>query len=171
MGGDDPEVGPTIDRLTALSSRSFRLSRLLDDDETRLAGIPSFLPARGRITSRFGFRTDPLTGIRSFHRGIDIGSDPERSVYASAAGVVRLAGRNRALGNAVHLAHDAGLVTRYGHLSRIAVQVGQEVEQGQVVGYVGRTGRATGYHLHFEVLREGRPVDPLEYVDLRPLGP
>jgi murein DD-endopeptidase MepM/ murein hydrolase activator NlpD len=170
MGGQDPEVGPTADRLAALSSRSFRLSRLLDDVETRLAGIPSVLPASGRITSGFGYRIDPLTGMRAFHRGIDIGTDPERAVFASAAGVVRVAGKKGALGNAVLLAHGAGLTTRYGHLSQVAVQVGQKVEQGELVGWVGRTGRATGYHLHFEVLLAGRPVDPLEYVDISPIG-
>lgn len=164
LGGEDPEAVRATERLTDLSSRSLRLSQLLDDVEMRLAGTPSVLPARGQLTSRFGYRTDPLTGERSFHRGIDIGTDADRAVYASASGVVSLAGRKGALGNAVRLSHGDGLATRYGHLSRIAVEAGQEVEQGDVLGYVGRTGRATGFHLHYEILLDGRPVDPLRYV-------
>ncbi len=171
MGGVDPETGLAATRLDTLSSRSARLGQLLDDVETRLAEIPSVVPALGPITSRFGYRTDPLTGERSFHRGIDIDGEPGEAVYAAASGIVRLAGRNGALGNAVRLSHGAGVVTRYGHLSGIAVEIGQEVEQGDIVGFVGRTGRATGTHLHFEVLVGGRPVDPLRYIDASRAGP
>lgn len=165
LGGEDPEPFPSAVRIAALSERSLRLSAALDDVESRLAGRPSFLPAEGELTSRYGYRIDPLTGKRSFHRGIDIGSKPGRAVYASADGVVSLAGSRRALGNAVHLSHGFDLTTRYGHLSRIAVKPGQSVKRGDIVGYVGRTGRATGYHLHFEVLLAGRPVDPLQYLN------
>ncbi len=171
MGGLDPESGPTSARLDTLADRSVRLARMLDDVESRLAAIPSAVPARGPISSRFGYRLDPLTGERSFHRGVDIDADPGEAVHAAASGVVRVAGRKGALGNAVRLVHGSGLTTRYGHLSEITVAVGEEVEQGDVVGYVGRTGRATGYHLHFEILFEGRPVDPLQYIEGSRAGP
>ncbi len=171
MGGLDPETGPTRDRLEILASRSVRLARMLDDVESQLQAIPSVVPAFGPISSRFGYRLDPLTGERSFHRGVDIDAEPGHIVRAAASGIVRVAGRKGALGNAVRLSHGAGLTTRYGHLSEILVEVGEEVEKGAVVGYVGRTGRATGYHLHFEVLVEGRPVDPLKYIESSRAGP
>ena len=171
LGGEAPESLPPADQIEALSRRGRRLTAILDDVESRLAGVPSFLPAEGELTSRFGYRSDPLTGKRSFHRGIDIGTEPGRAVYASADGTVSLAGRRLALGNAVHLSHGDGLTTRYGHLSQIAVEPGQSVQRGEIVGYVGRTGRATGYHLHFEVLLAGRPVDPLRYVEGPVEGP
>jgi murein DD-endopeptidase MepM/ murein hydrolase activator NlpD len=126
---------------------------------------PSIVPARGLLTSRYGYRQDPLTGNRRLHKGIDIGARPDRPVIASASGIVTLSGRDGQLGNAVTLSHGFGLVTRYGHLSRTAVSSGEHVHQGEVIGYVGRSGRATGYHLHYEVRLDGRPVDPLHYVD------
>ena len=126
---------------------------------------PSLVPARGLLTSRYGYRQDPLTGSRRLHKGIDIGARPDRPVIASASGIVTLSGRDGQLGTAVTLSHGFGLVTRYGHLSRTAVSSGEHVHQGEVIGYVGRSGRATGYHLHYEVRLDGRPVDPLGYVD------
>ena len=171
LGGEAPRLLSPAAHVDQLSRRSSRLSSMLDDVETRLTGTPSIVPAWGELTSNYGYRRDPLTGERSFHRGIDIGTDPERAVYASATGTVSLARRKGALGNAVHLSHGFGLTTRYGHLARIVVEKGQQIEQGEIVGYVGRTGRATGYHLHFEVLLDGRPVDPMQYLKSDLAGP
>ena len=171
LGGESPASLSMDRQLGVLSRRSERLGSVLDDVEVRLFRTPSLFPTLGELTSRFGFRLDPLTGQRAFHRGIDIGTDPERAVYAAARGSVTLARRKGALGNAVHVAHDFGLTTRYGHLSRIVVESGQDVDRGDLLGFVGRTGRATGYHLHFEVLRDGRPVDPLRYLKGENVGP
>ena len=98
------------------------------------------------------------------HNAVDIGSTPGHPVLAPGDGVVIRAGRIGRLGNAVYISHGFGITTRYGHLSRILVKPGQVVHRGQEIGDVGRTGRATGYHLHYEVRVDRRPVNPLGYM-------
>jgi len=151
-----------------------RLVRLADDlnlveesFEERLrwmSSVPAVSPVRGLFTSPYGTRQDPITGRRAFHQGVDISAAPGRAVVASADGIVVRSGRIGPLGNAVYISHGYGLTTRYGHLSKLAVEPGQEIERGDVVGYVGNTGRSTGYHLHYEVRRDGKPVNPLGYI-------
>lgn len=127
--------------------------------------LPSFSPlARSSITSRFGFRTHPILGGRRMHSGIDLSAPMGTPVYATALGVVTGAGWRGSYGILVQLHHADAYETRYGHLSRLAVQAGQIVEPGQLIGYVGSTGRSTGPHLHYEVRRGGRAIDPLPYM-------
>jgi murein DD-endopeptidase MepM/ murein hydrolase activator NlpD len=114
----------------------------------------------GRVTSEFGWRSDPLTGAARFHRGIDIAAAYGREVPAAADGIVQFAGTQGGYGNLVVLRHDNGSETRYAHLSHLDVREGDVVKGGDVVGRVGQTGRATGPHLHFELREDGRPVDP-----------
>ena len=116
-----------------------------------------------RLSSAFGARRHPILGYTRMHRGIDFAAPTGTPVLAAGAGVVEIAGRNRGYGNYVRLRHNATYATAYGHLSRFAkgLRAGQRVEQGAVIGYVGATGLATGPHLHYEILIDGRQVDPL----------
>lgn len=114
----------------------------------------------GRVSSAFGWRHDPLTGILQFHRGIDVAQAYGQDVSAAAAGRVVFAGDHGAYGTMVVIDHPAGRQTRYAHLSVSGVRVGELVDTGQVIGKSGDSGRSTGPHLHFEVLEVGRAVDP-----------
>ncbi len=140
----------------------------LSEQLQRISSTPAIAPSKGVVTSGFGHRSDPITGRRASHPGVDIASYPGSPVVAPADGVVLRAGRNGGLGNAVYLSHGFGITTRFGHMSRVAVEPGDEVRRGDVVGYVGSTGRTTGYHLHYEVRVDGQPVNPLGYI-LEPL--
>jgi murein DD-endopeptidase MepM/ murein hydrolase activator NlpD len=118
------------------------------------------LPLEGTVSSRFGLRKDPFTGRTLFHRGIDIAAPAGVQVRAAEGGEVLGAGYERGYGNTVVVRHPGGLQTRYAHLATLEVKPGQEIAAAQVVGTVGNTGRSTGPHLHFEVTRLGKPLDP-----------
>ncbi len=122
---------------------------------------------RGMVTSLFGMRTDPFTGRQEFHTGIDIGAPDGTAVHAARDGVVSETGTNEELGNYIVLDHPGGYQTVYGHLSVIGVTMNTRVSAGAVIGAVGRTGRATGPHLHFEVKRKGRFTDPYPLLAVR----
>lgn len=125
------------------------------------SGVPSGLPlARARMTSRYGMRTHPIYGGARFHSGIDLAASHGTPVSATSAGVVRSAGWAGGYGVMVVLRHADGIETRYAHLSATAVRAGQSVTNGQIVGYVGSTGRSTGPHLHYETRKDGRAMDP-----------
>jgi len=113
-----------------------------------------------RVTSGFGLRSDPLEPGTQFHAGVDLSAIEGQLVYAAAAGRVDFAGRRGGYGLHVELSHPGGLVTRYAHLDALVVSKGQRVTQGEPIAYAGKTGRATGPHLHFELWRDGRPLDP-----------
>lgn len=118
-------------------------------------------PVAGRISSGFGQRFHPILGYERFHAGVDLAAASGTPIAAAADGQVVSAGWRGGYGQAVSIAHSGGVDTLYGHMSRIAVRAGELVHRGEVIGYVGSTGLATGPHLHFEVRRNGRPVDPL----------
>jgi murein DD-endopeptidase MepM/ murein hydrolase activator NlpD len=118
------------------------------------------MPVAGRITSSFGYRMHPLLGYLKMHKGLDIGAPYGSPIYAALDGVVQGAGRSGGYGNFVKLVHGSGLASGYGHMSRIAVSRGEQVRQGQVIGYVGSTGISTGPHLHWEVWRNGQTINP-----------
>jgi murein DD-endopeptidase MepM/ murein hydrolase activator NlpD len=118
------------------------------------------MPVAGRITSSFGLRMHPLLGFMRMHKGLDIGAPHGAPIYAAIDGVVQFAGRSGGYGNFVKLRHGGSIESGYGHMSRIAVRAGQQVARGQVIGYVGSTGRSTGPHLHWEVWKNGAPVNP-----------
>ena len=118
----------------------------------------------GRFTSGFGTRTHPITGRRTTHNGIDIANAVGTPIYAYAEGRVIIAGWDGALGYAVAIDHGGGLVTKYGHLSKVSVSVGQRVSVGARIGSMGSTGFSTGSHLHFEVILNGRFRNPLDYI-------
>ncbi len=118
------------------------------------------MPLDVKTSSHFGWRQDPLGHGRKFHGGVDLKAAYGTDVPAAASGEVIFAGEQGSYGTLVVLKHDDGVETRYAHLSSTAVKPGERVEAGQVVGRVGSSGRSTGAHLHFEVRRNGQPVDP-----------
>lgn len=126
--------------------------------------VPAIWPVRGTVTAGFGERIDPLNGEGAFHSGMDISAAVGTPVYAPADGIVFASGPDSGYGNAVLIDHGFGITTKYGHLSRSDVVIGQEVKRGQLIGAVGETGRATGPHLHYEVHVHETPVNPAKYL-------
>jgi murein DD-endopeptidase MepM/ murein hydrolase activator NlpD len=119
------------------------------------------MPVSGRVTSRFGERFHPILGYERFHAGVDLGAAAGTPIVAAADGRVVSAGWHGGYGRAVSIAHSGGLETKYGHMSRIAAYPGELVHRGDVIGYVGSSGLSTGPHLHFEVTKNGRAVNPM----------
>jgi len=130
----------------------------------RLASTPSIWPAHGWLTSRFGYRISPFTGLRELHAGLDISAEPGTEIVAPARGRVVFAGTQGAFGNVVILDHGFGIRTLFGHAREIRVKQGQTVERGQVIASVGSSGRSTGPHLHYGVERDGRLTNPIDYI-------
>ena len=139
----------------------------LDSVKSQAKRYPIANPVPGAdVTSRFGYRKDPLFGSEAFHAGIDYRAETGHVVNAPAAGVVVTAGVKGGYGNMVEIRHKGGLVTRYGHLSRILVQEGDKVAAGDAIGKVGSTGRSTGPHLHYEIRIDNNPIDPWRYLNI-----
>jgi murein DD-endopeptidase MepM/ murein hydrolase activator NlpD len=126
--------------------------------------VPSLWPVRGRLTEGFGQRLDPFSGEGVFHSGVDISTAYGTRVESPSDGIVLQAGVQSGYGNQIVLDHGFGMMTKYGHLSKINVVVGQEVKRGQIIGAVGMTGRTTGPHLHYEVIVNETPVNPMKYL-------
>ncbi|HSR44767.1 MAG TPA: peptidoglycan DD-metalloendopeptidase family protein [Acidimicrobiia bacterium] len=122
-------------------------------------------PVAGSVSSPFGFRVHPISGVRKLHTGIDMSAGSGVKIVAAGNGVVILASWYGGYGNAVVIDHGAGLSTLYAHQSKLAVSVGQSVSDGEVIGYVGSTGYSTGPHLHFETREFGTPVDPMPFLN------
>lgn len=129
-----------------------------------LSSTPSIWPAKGWLSSGFGNRISPFTGLREFHKGLDISSREGTKVIATADGVVTFAGRNGLYGNMIKIDHGHGMMTRYGHLEKMLKKRGDAVKRGDVIGLMGNTGRSTGPHVHYEVFLNGLPVNPKKYI-------
>ncbi len=140
------------------------ISAFLDRQRSILAATPSIWPVKGWITSGFGKRASPLSGEPGYHYGVDIANEVGSPIRVTADGIVTYAGWESGYGRVVVVEHGYGYSTRYGHNSRIEVKVGQAVKRGDVVGYMGSTGRSTGSHCHYEVRIHGVPVDPEKYL-------
>jgi murein DD-endopeptidase MepM/ murein hydrolase activator NlpD len=125
---------------------------------------PNLWPVEGQVTGSFGERIDPFNGEGAFHSGVDIGSSYGAQIIAPADGVVTLSEIMGGYGKALIIDHGNGISTRYGHLSGYAVTAGQSVHRGDVIGYVGESGRSTGPHLHYEVRINDTPVNPYKYL-------
>jgi murein DD-endopeptidase MepM/ murein hydrolase activator NlpD len=150
-----------------LQAESQRIAALVQSaGNGAVTGDGTFIwPVSGPITSPFGYRTDPVTGATAFHAGLDIGAPCGTPIKAAGTGTILSAGWNSGgYGNMTLINHGNGLATLYGHQSSIIVSAGQAVTKGQVIGYVGSTGKSTGCHLHFEVRVNGNPVDPTGYL-------
>ncbi len=165
VGG--PYLAPQSDRdfnasLNALDVALTRLETVRDTAKR----LPFANPAPGReITSRFGNRPDPFFGGLAMHAGIDFRAPTGTEIRSTGAGKVVTASFSGGYGNMVEIDHGLGLSTRYGHMSRILVSEGETVETGQILGLAGSTGRSTGPHLHYEVRRNGDPVDPMRFLN------
>jgi murein DD-endopeptidase MepM/ murein hydrolase activator NlpD len=133
-------------------------------DWINVAGAPSLWPVLGPITSSFGEREDPFNGEGAFHSGVDISAGFGEVVRATADGIVAIASMASGYGREIMINHGNGIETIYGHLSGFAVATGQQVSRGQVIGYVGMSGRSTGPHLHYEVRVHNTPVNPYRYL-------
>ncbi|KUR72316.1 peptidase M23 [Novosphingobium fuchskuhlense] len=137
--------------------------------EQALVRIPNTLPANmDYISSGFGYRVDPFTGGGAFHAGLDFRGPIGAPILAAAAGTVSFTGVKQGYGNCVEISHGNGLLTRYAHMSQIAVRIGEVVRPGRKIGAIGSTGRSTGPHLHFEVRIADRPVDPRPFLEAMP---
>ncbi|MDE3154050.1 MAG: M23 family metallopeptidase [Acidobacteriota bacterium] len=172
LNSPDSTFGVLRDLLEGLESRLRNVQQNVQRREALAAATPSIWPTNGWLTARFGERMDPFTGEPEFHQGIDISADKGTPVFATADGTVEFAGYSTGgYGKMVMLRHGFGLETRYAHLSRVAVKDGEHVTRGQTIGFVGETGRATGYNLHYEILANGRLLNPLDLLLRTPPRP
>ncbi len=141
------------------------LEELIMDRKLQQEVQPAGRPVqKGWISSHYGYRKDPFTGRKVFHQGVDVAGKKDSDVIAVAAGVVTWAGARYGYGRMVEINHGNGYVTRYGHNGEVLVQVGDTVAKGQTIALLGSTGRSTGPHVHFEVLQDGKPVNPASYL-------
>jgi murein DD-endopeptidase MepM/ murein hydrolase activator NlpD len=143
----------------------------IGNQRSLLHATPSMWPTSGQITSLFGYRVSPMQRGEDeggeFHPGVDIANKPDTLIYATAQGTVRLAGWTSGYGQAVAIDHGYGISTLYGHASKLLVKAGDRVSRGQVIAYMGSTGHSTGAHLHYEIRRNGEPVNPMIYLKVR----
>lgn len=143
-------------------------ARLVDQvnlKEQLYLSTPSIYPAYGRISDPYGWRIHPITKVRSFHYGLDFGNVKGSPIYATADGVVQKVNKNEYLGKFLTLSHNFGYQTRYGHLKKVLVKQGETVKRGQIIAEMGDSGRSTGSHLHYEVIRYGKHRNPYDYLN------
>ena len=179
QGGPEAVVEGALAVAPDLSRMLEELSRQIEDRERQLGVLETLLSSRnlseqivpggrpvnqGWISSYFGMRPDPFSGRKAFHRGIDFAGQKGAEIVAVAAGVVTWSRERYGFGKMVEINHGSGYVTRYAHNQENLVEVGDTVQKGQTIALMGSSGRATGPHLHFEVLKDGRPVNPITFV-------
>ena len=158
----DATFGALRDILGAIENRLDLVRSGVERRQALAAATPSIWPVIGWLSSPYGTRRDPFTGGPDFHPGLDISADYGEPIHATADGTVATAGVSGSYGNLVELDHGFGITTRYGHLSRFAVRAGETVHRGDVIGYVGSTGRSTSAHLHYEILLNGKLTNPMK---------
>jgi len=150
--------------VSALTDKSTRLEAFYRDQKLLLSSTPSIWPVRGYLSATFGKRLDPFTGRPDFHPGIDISTPIGTRVVAPADGIVLSTALSGGYGNAIIIDHGYGVVSRYGHLDSYNVRPGQKVHRGDVIGFVGTTGRSTGPHLHYEVWVREQAQNPIHFI-------
>jgi murein DD-endopeptidase MepM/ murein hydrolase activator NlpD len=151
-------------KVGTLTQKSSRLETIFESQREMLASTPSVWPVRGYLSAAFGNRIDPFTGQPDFHPGLDISTPRGTRVLAPADGVVVFCGQKSGYGNAIVIDHGYGVVTRYGHLDGFEARPGQRVRRGDVIGFVGSTGRSTAPHLHYEVWVNDQARNPIQYI-------
>ncbi|MBZ5686054.1 MAG: M23 family metallopeptidase [Acidobacteriia bacterium] len=169
------EVNSSLDQLHALRTSALTGATMVGltmgltrnattADWIKANSAPNLWPVEGQVTGSFGERIDPFNGEGAFHSGVDIGSSYGHPIVAPADGIVTLTDTMGGYGKTIMINHGSGISTRYGHLSGFAVTAGQHVQRGDVIGYVGESGRSTGPHLHYEVRINDTPVNPYKYL-------
>jgi murein DD-endopeptidase MepM/ murein hydrolase activator NlpD len=172
---EDAEVTSSLDQLHILRTSALSGATMVGltlgltrnatlADWFKANSAPNLWPVEGQVTASFGERIDPFNGEGAFHSGVDISSAYGRAIVAPADGVVTFTDLLGGYGRLIILDHGNGISTRYGHLSGFAVTPGQSVHRGEVIGYVGASGRSTGPHLHYEVRINDTPVNPYKYL-------
>ena len=167
IGSPDTAFGVLRDLLIGIEDRLALVRSGVERRQALALATPSIWPVTGWLSSAYGTRRDPFTGGSDFHPGLDISSPQGEPVLAPADGVVSSASFSGNYGNLIVLDHGFGIITRYGHLSRYAVMNGQQVRRGDVIGFVGTTGRSTSPHLHYEILVNGQQTNPLRLLAQR----
>jgi murein DD-endopeptidase MepM/ murein hydrolase activator NlpD len=182
MGGPAPEARQTSVSISDLSSTLDTIELTLNDRREKLTAMESMLidqalqeqtlpegrPAMGGwMSSLYGYRTDPISGKKEFHQGMDFAGKIETPITAVAAGIVIWSGILYGYGDLVEISHGNGYTTRYAHNKKNLVTVGEKVEKGEIIALMGATGRSTGIHVHFEVLRYGKHLNPNKYLSLK----
>ena len=171
----DVDVSSSLDQLHALRTSALSGATMVGltmgltrnvttADWIKANSAPNLWPVEGQVTGSFGERIDPFNGEGAFHSGVDIGSSYGHPIVAPADGVVTMTDTMGGYGKTIMISHGNGISTRYGHLSGFAVTTGQHVQRGEVIGYVGESGRSTGPHLHYEVRINDTPVNPYKYL-------
>ena len=173
--GDDilgKDIAAQLDHLSARMAFQFEsyngIEKLINNQEAKLASLPAIQPVSNkelsRIASGYGMRIDPVYGTPKMHRGLDFTAPQGTPIYATGDGVVKVAEKaNGGYGNHVEINHGYGYATLYGHMVRIKVRPGQRVKRGEVIGWVGSTGKSTGPHCHYEVFLNGQHVNPVYF--------
>jgi len=167
-GGLVQQMRSDIERLQSEAmSREESLSeleKLLQIKREMLTHTPSVWPVMGWVTSGFGFRTNPFTGLTQMHEGLDISNRIGTPIIAPANGIISDIGNDIAHGRVLVIFHGFGMTSRYSHLNKVFVKIGQRVKRGDKIGEVGMSGKTTGPHLHYEVKLNGIPVNPMRYI-------
>jgi len=166
LGIKNKELTPA-DEVLILDRDLQEIIDFLENQKSELATLPTLCPVSVSncwISSRFGFRKSPFTGLKEFHSGLDLSAMRGTPIIAPGDGKVFFVGSNGGLGKAIKIRHSRHYETIYGHLLKYNVKKNQRVKRGDVIGYVGKTGHSTGYHLHYEVHKDGKRVDPYSYL-------
>ena len=154
-----------VERKSILKNKSLsQILRVFEKNRFRLAHTPSIIPARGWITSGYGYRISPFTSRREFHKGVDIYARLGAPIFAPADGIVIASSRDASYGNYVTIRHLPGIITKYAHNQINLVRKGQRVRRGEIIAKIGNTGRSTGPHLHYEVIIKRKAVNPMIYI-------
>ena len=162
------EIHKQTQQLDIASSRQREgfesLFDFLQDQRNLLSSTPAIRPTKGWVTSDFGYRISPFTGLREFHKGLDIATRRGMPIIATADGIISFIGNSGLLGKVIVIDHGHGIVTRYGHVEKVITKRGQAVKRGDNIAHIGVSGRTTGPHVHYEVRLKGIPVDPSKYI-------
>lgn len=162
------EMHEQVDELNLAAKRQAEgfksILSFFEEQRSLLASTPAIRPAHGNTASTFGFRISPFTGLREFHKGFDISANGGTPIVATANGTVSQTEYNGSLGNTIVINHGHGMVTRYAHISKTLKKPGNFVKRGEIIALIGDTGRSTGPHVHYEVLLNGVPVNPDNYM-------
>jgi murein DD-endopeptidase MepM/ murein hydrolase activator NlpD len=151
-------------KASSIESNLNSLLNFFESDSLRLASTPSIVPTVGWLASVYGRRNDPFTGELTMHYGVDISTNVGNPIMATADGIVIKVQTDKYLGKNVTISHGSGFTTVYGHMSNFAVKAGQKVKRRDIIGYIGQTGKSVGPHVHYEVWRDGKRVDPKFYL-------